>query len=140
MTPIHTRSGLQRPTRVTSVSTGVAHWWKQPLPAAASLVLATWCAASFVGHGGGDESFGAWLRSPLVAVSAILLVVAWNMAELEHFRQLLRGPAGDRVVLLLTFVLTVLFDLTVAIQAGVVLAAFLFMHRMTEVVEIGRDP
>jgi SulP family sulfate permease len=76
---------------------------------------------------------------PLAALAAILLVVAWNMAELEHFRQLLRGPAGDRGVLLLTFVLTVLFDLTVAIQAGVVLAAFLFMHRMTEVVEIGRD-
>ena len=76
---------------------------------------------------------------PLAALAAILLVVAWNMSEIEHFKHLLRGPIGDRVVLVLTFVLTVLFDLTVAIQAGVVLAAFLFMHRMAEVVEIDRD-
>ncbi len=76
---------------------------------------------------------------PLAALAAILLVVAWNMSEIEHYKHLLRGPIGDRVVLVLTFVLTVLFDLTVAIQAGVVLAAFLFMHRMAEVVEIDRD-
>jgi len=71
---------------------------------------------------------------PLPALAALLAVVAWNMAEIESFRQLLRGPLGDRVVLLLTFVLTVVFDLTVAIEVGIVLAAFLFMHRMSEVV------
>jgi sulfate permease, SulP family len=73
---------------------------------------------------------------PLAVLAAVLVVVAWNMAEIEHFRHLLKGPIGDRVVLLLTFVLTVAFDLTVAIQAGVVLAAFLFMHRMSEVVAV----
>jgi SulP family sulfate permease len=71
---------------------------------------------------------------PLPALAALLVVVAWNMAEIESFRQLLRGPVGDRVVLLLTFVLTVVFDLTIAIEVGIVLAAFLFMHRMSEVV------
>ncbi len=76
---------------------------------------------------------------PLAALAAILCVVAWNMAEIDHFRNLLRGPRGDRLVLLVTFTLTVVFDLTVAIEAGVVLAAFLFMHRMAEVVEIDRD-
>ncbi len=76
---------------------------------------------------------------PLAALAAILCVVAWNMAEIDHFRNLLRGPRGDRLVLLVTFALTVVFDLTVAIEAGVVLAAFLFMHRMAEVVEIDRD-
>ena len=73
---------------------------------------------------------------PLGALAAVLMVVAWNMAELESFRHLLRGPWGDRAVLLLTFVLTVAFDLTIAIEVGVVLAAFLFMHRMSEVVEV----
>lgn len=71
---------------------------------------------------------------PLAALAAILVIVAWNMAEIESFRHLMSGPVGDRVVLLLTFGLTVVFDLTVAIEVGIVLAAFLFMHRMAEVV------
>jgi SulP family sulfate permease len=71
---------------------------------------------------------------PLPALAALLVVVAWNMAEIESFRHLMSGPVGDRVVLLLTFALTVMFDLTVAIEVGIVLAAFLFMHRMSEVV------
>jgi len=73
---------------------------------------------------------------PLPALAALLVVVAWNMAEIESFRHLMSGPVGDRVVLLLTFALTVVFDLTVAIEVGIVLAAFLFMHRMSEVVAI----
>jgi SulP family sulfate permease len=71
---------------------------------------------------------------PLAALAAVLVVVAWNMAEIESFRHLMSGPVGDRMVLLLTFGLTVVFDLTVAIEVGIVLAAFLFMHRMSEVV------
>jgi len=73
---------------------------------------------------------------PLATLAALLVVVAWNMAEIESFRHLMTGPLGDRVVLLLTFVLTVVFDLTVAIEVGIVLASFLFMHRMSEVVEL----
>jgi SulP family sulfate permease len=73
---------------------------------------------------------------PLPALAALLIVVAWNMAEIESFRHLMSGPVGDRLVLLLTFALTVMFDLTVAIEVGIVLAAFLFMHRMSEVVAI----
>ncbi len=73
---------------------------------------------------------------PLAALAAVLLIVAWNMSEVERFRHLMRAPFGDRAVLLLTFVLTVAFDLTVAIEVGVVLAAFLFMHRMSEVVAV----
>ena len=64
---------------------------------------------------------------PLAVLAAVLLVVAWNMAELESFKHLLQGPVGDRIVLLLTFALTVAFDLTIAIEVGLVLAAFLFM-------------
>jgi sulfate permease, SulP family len=76
-----------------------------------------------------------WMRYiPLASLAAVLLVVAWNMAEIDSFKHLLRGPVGDRAVLLLTFALTVVFDLTIAIEVGLVLAAFLFMHRMSEVV------
>jgi SulP family sulfate permease len=73
---------------------------------------------------------------PLASLAAVLVVVAWNMSEIKKFRYLLRAPVGDRLVLLLTFGLTVLVDLTIAIEVGVVLAAILFMHRMAEVVAI----
>jgi SulP family sulfate permease len=81
-----------------------------------------------------------WMKYiPLASLAAVLVVVAWNMAEIESFRNLLQGPIGDRSVLLLTFSLTVAFDLTVAIEVGLVLAAFLFMHRMSEVVALKAD-
>jgi SulP family sulfate permease len=73
---------------------------------------------------------------PLAALAAVLIIVAWNMAEIDSFKHLLQGPIGDRLVLLLTFALTVMVDLTVAIEVGLVLAAFLFMHRMSEVVAL----
>ncbi len=71
---------------------------------------------------------------PLPAMAALLLMVAWNMSEIERIRQLMRSPLGDRLVLVVTFLLTVMFDLTLAVEVGVILAAFLFMHRMSEVV------
>ncbi|MBN8714876.1 MAG: STAS domain-containing protein [Xanthomonadales bacterium] len=73
---------------------------------------------------------------PLPVMAALLLMVAWNMSEIERIRQLLRSPVGDRLVLLVTFVLTVTVDLTVAVEVGVVLAAFLFMYRMSEIVAL----
>lgn len=73
---------------------------------------------------------------PMAALAAILFMVAWGMSEYERFIALLRMPNGDRAVLLLTFGLTVLVDLTVAIGVGVTLASLLFMARMTEAVEV----
>ena len=73
---------------------------------------------------------------PLAALAAVLLVVAWNISEVEAFRHTLSAPKGDRVVLLLTFFLTVFFDLTIAIEAGLVTAAFIFMFRMAEAFEV----
>ncbi len=70
---------------------------------------------------------------PLASLAAVLVVVAWNMSEIEHIRHFMHAPVGDRLVLILTFGLTVLVDLTVAIGVGVVLAALMFMHRMAEV-------
>jgi SulP family sulfate permease len=73
---------------------------------------------------------------PLATLAAVLVVVAWNMSEIDRFKYLMRAPAGDRLILILTFALTVMIDLTVAISVGVVLAAMLFMHRMAEAVAI----
>jgi SulP family sulfate permease len=70
---------------------------------------------------------------PLASLAAILVIVAWNMSEVERFRHLMRAPLGDRAVLLMTFGLTVMVDLTMAIGVGVVLAAIVFMHRMSQV-------
>ena len=72
-------------------------------------------------------------RVPLPAMAALLLIVAWNMSEIERIRQLMRSPLGDRLVLVVTFVLTVTVDLTVAVQVGIVMASFLFMYRMSEI-------
>ena len=77
---------------------------------------------------------GKWAALiPLPTLAAILIFVAYNMSEYHVFIKLLRSPRSDVVVLLVTFLLTVLIDLTVAIQVGVVLAAFLFLQRMSEV-------
>lgn len=73
---------------------------------------------------------------PLAALAAVLLVVAWNISEFEAFRHTLTAPKGDRLVLLLTFLLTVFFDLTLAIEAGLVVAAFVFMFRMADAFEV----
>ncbi|GAB3091649.1 SulP family inorganic anion transporter [Lysobacter terrae] len=73
---------------------------------------------------------------PLAALAAVLLVVAWNISEAEAFRHTLSAPKGDRLVLLLTFFLTVFFDLTVAIEVGLVTAAFIFMFRMADAFEV----
>ena len=73
---------------------------------------------------------------PLPALAGVLLVVAWNMSEREHFVHTLRAPKGDRAVLLATFATTVLVDLTFAIEVGIVIAAFVFMARMADVVDV----
>lgn len=81
--------------------------------------------------------FGRWAALiPMPALAAILIFVAYNMSEYHAFLKLLRSPKSDVAVLLVTFFLTVLIDLTVAIQVGVVLAAFLFMKRMSEVAQV----
>lgn len=67
---------------------------------------------------------------PMACLAGILVVVAYNMSEYETFIGLLRAPKSDIAILLITFGLTVLVDLTVAIEVGIVLSAFLFMRKM----------
>ena len=82
-------------------------------------------------------AFGRWAEAiPMPTLAAILVVVAYHMSEWRSFRNELRGPRSDVIVLLTTFALTVMVDLTVAVQVGLVLAAFLFMRRMSEVTNV----
>lgn len=74
---------------------------------------------------------------PLCVLASILVVVAYNMSEWREFKTQLKMPKSDVIVLLTTFFLTVVFDLTVAIEIGMVLSAFLFMNRMANVTNVG---
>ena len=69
---------------------------------------------------------------PMATLAAILIVVSYNMSEWRSFKSLLKNPLYDVLVLLITFFLTVIFDLTIAIEFGLLLAAFLFMKRVSE--------
>lgn len=72
---------------------------------------------------------------PMASLAALLLLVAWNMSEVRHALHVLRvAPKSDVIVLLACFVLTVWFDMVTAVGVGVVLAALLFMRRMSEMV------
>jgi SulP family sulfate permease len=76
-------------------------------------------------------ALGKWASYiPIATLAGILVIVAYNMSEWKNFRSVLKGPKGDVAVLLITFFLTVLIDLTVAIEIGMVLAVFLFMRNM----------
>jgi SulP family sulfate permease len=80
---------------------------------------------------------GRWVAYiPLAALGAVLVMVAYHMSEWRSFRAELTAPKSDVLVMLATFSLTVVVDLTVAIQVGMVLAAFLFMKRMAEVTNV----
>ena len=73
---------------------------------------------------------------PLSALAAVLVVVAWNMGEWHLFVKIFKSTKSDFCVLMITFLLTIFIDLTVAIETGLVLAAFLFMKRMVSVTEL----
>ena len=74
---------------------------------------------------------------PLAALAAILFATAWNMSDVPHFlRVLRRAPLADKLLLAVTFMLTVFVDLVVAVNVGVMIAALLFMKRMSESVRV----
>lgn len=76
---------------------------------------------------------GKWAAMiPMATLAAVLIVVAYNMSEWREFKHLLKSPRGDIAVLLATFFLTVFIELTVAIQVGILLAAFLFLQKMSK--------
>lgn len=73
---------------------------------------------------------------PMAALASILLIVAWGMSEIGHFIQIIRLSRSDGAIMLITFSLTVMVDLTVAIGTGFTLACLLFMKHMSQSVEI----
>ena len=73
---------------------------------------------------------------PMACLAGVLVIVAYNMSGWRTFRQLLKNPKSDISVLLITFFLTVIFDLTVAIEVGLMLACLLCMRRMAETTQV----
>ncbi len=69
---------------------------------------------------------------PMACLAGVLIIVSYNMSEWRTFRSILKNPKSDVVVLLVTFFLTVIFDLTIAIEIGLLIAMLLFMRRVTE--------
>jgi sulfate permease, SulP family len=73
---------------------------------------------------------------PMASLAGLLLLVAWNMSEVKHFAHIVKvAPKSDVAVLLTCYVLTVVFDMVIAVSVGVVLAALLFMRRMAELTQ-----
>jgi SulP family sulfate permease len=77
---------------------------------------------------------------PLATLSAIVMVVAVNMGEWHEFKELRRYSNNYRIILLVTFFVTVVFDLTIAVELGMVLASLFFIYRMSELTRIERLP
>lgn len=73
---------------------------------------------------------------PMATLAAVLVIVSYNMSGWRTFRGLLKNPKSDVTVLLITFFLTVIFDLTIAIEIGLVIACALFIKRVMETTEI----
>ena len=73
---------------------------------------------------------------PMACLAGVLVIVSYNMSEWRTFKALLKNPKSDIIVLLITFFLTVIFDLTIAIEVGLVIACLLFMKRVAETTEI----
>ena len=73
---------------------------------------------------------------PMSCLAGVLIVVSYNMSGWRTFLQLMKNPKSDIAVLLITFLLTVIFDLTVAIEVGLLIACLLFMRRMAETTQI----
>jgi SulP family sulfate permease len=80
---------------------------------------------------------GEWAALiPMATLAAVLVVVAYNMSEWREFIHLLKSPRGDVAVLLATFLLTVFVELTIAIQVGILLAAFVFLQKMSKETQV----
>jgi SulP family sulfate permease len=116
--------GIAATGALARTATNIRAGARSPIAAmvhAAVVLLAVLCLAPLIAY------------VPMAALAGLLLVVAWNMSEVRHFLHIARvGPRSDALVLLACFLLTVIFDMVLAVSAGVVLAALLFMKRMAE--------
>ncbi|MCF6213738.1 MAG: STAS domain-containing protein [Flavobacteriaceae bacterium] len=84
--------------------------------------------------------FGQWAKLiPMSVLAGVLIIVAYNMSEWRSFKSILKGSSFDIIILLSTFLLTVLVDLTIAIEIGIVLSSLLFMRRMSKLGQLPGD-
>ncbi len=119
--------GIPATGAIARTATNVKNGGRTPVAGivhAITLLLIMLVAAPLAGH------------IPLAVLAGILVVVAYNMSEWRSFRTILQGDRHDVVVLLVTFFITVFFDLILAIEVGMVLAAFLFMKRMSDITDL----
>ena len=125
--------GLPATGAIARTATNIRSGAKTPVASmfhAAVLVIILLAAAPLAG------------RIPLAVLAAILLMVAYNMGDWEEIPQIWKASRADRAVWLVTFGLTVFADLTVAVQAGMILAALLYISRVTRttsVIRLGQD-
>jgi SulP family sulfate permease len=119
--------GIPATGTIARTSTNVRAGAKSPIAGivhAATLLTVVLVAAPLAAH------------IPLAALAAILLFVAFNMAQWEEFRRLRHFSNNYRIVMLSTFLLTVIFDLTVAVEVGLVLASLFFIYRISDITRI----
>lgn len=76
---------------------------------------------------------------PLACLSSVLIIIAYNMFNFPKFWHLLQGPRGDRITLIVTFLLTVMVDLNTAISVGFIMSSVIFLHRMSREIEVAND-
>ena len=76
---------------------------------------------------------------PLACLSSVLIIFAYNMFNFPKFWHLLQGPRGDRITLIVTFLLTVMVALNTAISVGFIMSSVIFMHRMSREIEVAND-
>jgi sulfate permease, SulP family len=120
--------GIAATGAIARTATGIRYGSRSPLATVfhAGVVLASVLAAA---------PLISYL--PMASLAALLVMVAWNMSEAKHFAHMLRvAPKSDVAVLLACYGLTVVFDMVIAVTAGMILAAFLFMRRMAEVASV----
>lgn len=75
---------------------------------------------------------------PLASMAPILMVVAWNMSERNEFIHILKTKTSDSLILVITFLLTVFTNLTIAVEVGLILAIILFVKRMSELLTVAK--
>ncbi len=118
--------GIPATGAVARTATNIRSGAKTPMSGIIHAILLVLLASLFA-------PLAKWV--PLSALAAILIVIAWNMSEIDRFKYFLKGPKSDSTVLILTFLLTILVDITVAFVVGMVMALLLFARRMIEIQE-----
>ena len=123
--------GIAATGAIARTATGIRSGARTPLAAfvhALFVLLAVLALAPLLGY------------LPMASLAALLLVVAWNMSDARHFVHTLRvAPRSDVLVLLCCFSLTVAFDMVISVGVGIVLAALLFMQRMSNISGVTRS-